>query len=446
MKLRGISLAIVTVLLLAGCTVPPIREGEFERRMTSLDGVASAYIGRQENLPFIYEYHAHVGVDSDITSEQLRAAFSELAALPAFSRYSMGEGNEHLLGVRWSSSDIPVERELDFVVSIWPVAAALPEGTTVDFSNLRDVTDVRVRQSPDEPSDPEVNAVIAAQFAAHIAHAESLSELKVDIHSVGFDGVPGRCPGLVEAVDVLVESTELASLDVVCGNTNRVAASVGDDPQAILTELEEPLHALGFDLVVTPDWFRASADLPADLFADFAAVVEASQQVPGAPAARATSEGIEFQTADEQTVRALVAAVESMPEYERIGFTVHMKLPETDFVLPFSKRPRQDLYLDPFIAMGKHPSFMSLRADSPFGDPVAPSLHFNAANIDDAVSILHSAGFRDAAGLIMGVNVYVNDRAILNMYIVIHDDGSVTPRNQVDDNAERKFLEVWNAA
>lgn len=447
MKLGGTSVVLVTVLVLAGCGAPPISEAEYERRLTALDGVTSAYFSRNENLPFIYDFRSAVGVGSSITSAQLLAVVDELEAMPGFSSYTVYEMEEHPRGVSWDFRDFPSASHLEFVSEMWPVAAALPQESSVEFNEVLGANHTRLEWSTRETTDPESNALIATDFASQIAQADSGAELRAGIPHFGFEGVPGRCAGLVEAVETLVDTAEVTSVDVRCSNQdNRIVASVLDDATATLGLLEGPLRSLGFTLVVTPDEFRADAAVPEELLADITAVVTVAQQVPGAPSALSTSSGIDFGTTDEQTARALVAAVQSMPEYDRISITLHVSVPESDSVLTISKNPGQRLYLDPLIAIAKQPGFWSLSARTNAVGVISQDLHLAAPSVEEAVAILHKAGFRDAAGLMLRVNVYENDRALIRLSVVVQEDGSVAPvHDEESDEAERRFLETWNA-
>lgn len=441
------SLAFLSLLVLAGCGSPPISEVEYESRLTALDGVTTAYFNRSENLPFVFEFQSSVGVESDITPDQLRALFHELDAMPGFNSYAVYEAIEHPRGVRWEARDVPTMNQLEFLAEMWPVAAALPEETSVEFDHRMSTDTIRLEWRPSGQTEPETNARMATEFASQVAQADARVALSVGIPYVGFDGVPGECPGLGDAVNTLVDTADVTSLDVRCDDReNRIIASVLDDATTVAEHLEQPLRALGFTLAITPDGFRANAELSEALLADITAIVAASQQVPGAPSARSTSSGIDFHSTDEETARSVIAAIEPLPEYDRISVTLHVTVPESDSTLTISKGPGQRLYLDPLIAIGRQPGFMSLRAKTNFAGDVEQDVHLNAASVEEAVTILAEAGFRDAEGIRLHVNVYANDRAIMRLAVVVQQDGTVAPSSDaVTDDAERRFLDEWNA-
>jgi len=248
MRLRLLPLAVAAVML-AGCGSPPLSEEVFAQRMEALSGVEIAYIGVDKSTPFAPVYTATVGVDSDLSAQELQAILDELDSLRTFGRYSITEWDERPDGVHWSFDARVAADERALALALWEDAAGLPRGSAVRFDSAAQAPYVSVYWATnDNDLDAAASARAVAAFASRVAAADARAHLVVETPLVTFEGVPGDCPSLAQAVEILVAAGEAASVDATC---RRIVASATGDASAVLAGASDPLRELGFELEVT---------------------------------------------------------------------------------------------------------------------------------------------------------------------------------------------------
>lgn len=437
-------MALVIALVLAGCSGPPMSSDEFAERMMALDGVTSAEVSTEHPVFGATVFHAKVGVTSDVSESELQAIFGQMVALPALDAYTVYEDDQRGDGVRWEFTDHQTLSEHEFVAAIWPDAASLPDGTRVYLSGGPDPS-AQLSWHDEALLDRESITEVMMQFVTRVAAADPRARLTTYSTTFDFKGVPTKCDGLVEAVEALLDSADVTSLEVECSDTNSsIEAFVGAEESTALVSIQNFLSAAGLELTVTADDPRAKDNVPPEVKADAVAVRDAAREVPGAPAAWSTPTGIVFEGTDEQTVRALLETVKPMPEFERVSFSIGIGATATEKAFSIAKSSGQPFYTEALFAIGKHPEVHRLWAEIRTDGTARHHLTVQAPSVEEAVSILRSTGIQDARGAVLHIDVAHTAGPLVRIAVVVGEDGELLPLHETDDQAQLRFLDAWN--